>query len=118
MSETATRAPKQGRPADQSAQSDPFASPAEYLLGKGWKCLGDPSWQTATWLDPTKPAVGYESKEPVFAPGADGKPARVMAPNGKGGLEPAEQTVWHPPADPVPLQLALLTQIERDRKAE
>ena len=124
-----------GKPAPQGdgpVQADPYGDPVAYLLAKGWKCLGNPEWQSAMWLDPTQPLVSYYSEQECmydaevreeYTDPADGlkkvryrvEQRHVLAQDGRGGaLQSARRQVFHPKVTPINLGQALMTQIERD----
>lgn len=132
----ATPATVERRPAPQPAAGDPgpyqgAPSSAQYLLSKGWKCLGNPDWPGALWLDPTKPLAGTYGEEPCLydvevrdEQVVDGKikvtyrkeQRQVMVPDsrGGGGQVSARRTVYHPPVTPLSLAAASLVQMQRD----
>jgi hypothetical protein len=105
------------------AAADPFQDPAEYLASRGWRCLGNPAWSTAGWLDPEKPLKGFYESVPRMRRVPDGNGGwaeeQVMAQtgDGQGTQRPVVQLRWNPPAEPVGMQEALLTQMERDAAA-
>ena len=39
--------------------ASPHTDPVEFLLSKGWKCLGNPAWESSLWLDPEQPLVAH-----------------------------------------------------------
>lgn len=109
----------------------PYTDPTAYLQARGWKCLGEPSWPSALWVDPEQPQHAHYRREPIMAPrlvqktyrdDADGREKtrvveelqQVMAQDGRGGYKHAERLVFHPKAMPVSVVEALQTQIERD----
>lgn len=135
----ATNAPQQqqNRPQGTTATADvpdPYTDPAAYLRSKGWKCLGDPSWPTAEWLDPEAPRRDSYSKKKVeyqvqvddVITHRDGRKEvktrtetkRVMAQDGRGTYQEAEQVVYHPAVQGVPMTHALRIQTDRDLRAE
>lgn len=134
---SATAQPQQQRGSGDKTETggppDPFVNPQSYLRSKGWKCLGDPSWPTAGWLDPTKPLKDSYTTEPIMThvwdyEGTDekGHPKfqrmlrQVQAQNGQGApvrLELAFRDHFHPKVQPVDMQTALMIQMERDQAA-
>lgn len=93
---------------------DPYEDPVGYLKSRGWKPLGNPSWSSCRWKDPLKPRKGYFTKQPILAANADGEMEQVMVPDGFGKTRPGERPVYHPPGEPVSMQEALGTQLDRD----
>ena len=118
----------------RGGQPDPYTDPASYLQSKGWKCLGNPDWPSAGWLDPSKPLTEEKSEVPVMAPHLvpdgvtpEGKPKfkyeirQVQVQDGTGvtGQKvPAFRTHIRPKVEPIPMQEALMIQLERDMKAD
>lgn len=89
-----------------------------YLKAKGWRCIGNPAWPTARYLDPTKPLATRTHMEPRFARAIDGKMKQVQAFTGKlnGEVAPVEQVVVEPAATPLSLEDALQIQMGRDEQ--
>ena len=121
------------RPAPKET-NDPYGDPVAYLRAKGWKCLGNPDWPTARWIDPTQPAAAHYTTEDILVPQVIEKKFRddrdglektrlveelqhVMVQDGRGKQVRAQRTVYHPKATPVPIEFALLAQMERDAAA-
>ncbi len=110
----------------------PHNDPGAWLLSKDWKCLGNPEWASALWLDPTKPLVSYYSEEPCMYDVEvreelveDNKikvkyrtePRQVLAKDGRGGPEvAARRSVFHPAVTPLTLSQALMVQLDRDAR--
>lgn len=125
----ATETAERRTQAQQQAPS-PHDSGAEYLLAKGWKCLGRPSWEHSLWLDPTKPLVSGYTEEPCMYDAEireeyveDGKvktrfrteKRQIMTNSGHGGAPvAARRAVFHPAVTPMSLQQALFCQLTRD----
>lgn len=128
--ETANRPPAK----QDSAAPSPYETPIDYLKSKGWKCLGNPEWPSAGWLDPTKPLKDGYVDEPVMAMMIDwtatdehgkskpvAKLTQVQCQNGQGmptRYEAAFRKRFIPKVSPVNMQFALLIQMERDMKAQ
>lgn len=117
------------RPA-QPGELDPYSDGIAYLKAKGWRCLGNPEWPTAKWLDPTQPLVAHYTEEPIYYDHEvreeyyqDGQrkiryrmeKRQILAQDGSAGaLVAAKRFVFHPKVTPVDMQHALSVQLERD----
>lgn len=110
MSETATpgKTAKSAGIKTDAPDFDPWDSPGEYLLSKGWKPQGDPRRHWTKWLDPTKPEKETYSKRLALT--------RVDPRTKK--VEEIYQTVVTPAAWPLSRNEAVLIQIERDVAAQ
>ncbi len=113
------------------APIDPNKDAIAYLQAKGWKCLGNPEWASALWLDPTQPLVAFSTREKIMYTtsipeeyiDADGRrrtrfkqeERQILAQTGDGGaLQGATREVYHPAVVPVSVSYALMVQMERD----
>lgn len=112
--------------------ANPHTDPTEYLFSKGWKCLGNPSWESSLWLDPEQPLTSYYSEEKCmyqasvreqYVDPSDGQrktrfkieERQVLAQTGDGGApQGAVRQVFHPAVTPVLQSEALLRQVQRD----
>lgn len=110
----------------------PHADPVEYLLSKGWKCLGPTGWESSQWLDPEQPLTHYYSEEKCMYQATVREPytdketgerrtlykteeRQILAQTGDGGaLQGAVRSVFHPAVVGVFMPHALRTQLERD----
>ncbi len=113
------------------APIDPHKDAIAYLQQKGWRCLGNPEWASALWLDPTQPLIAYSTREKIMYTttvpeeymDADGRrktrfkseERQILAQTGDGGaLQGATREVYHPAVVPVGVSYALMVQLERD----
>jgi hypothetical protein len=114
------------------APNDPYRDQPAYLASKGWRCLGNPEWNSSLWLDPDQPLVARYSEEPCmyevevreeYTDERDGlvkvrykkEMRQIMAQDGRGGAsQAARRTVYHPKVTPVNLAQAMMIQMERD----
>ncbi len=117
-------------PMNAVGATNPHGDPAAYLLEKGWRCLGNPSWESSHWLDPMQPLVSSYTEEPCMYEVEmrdeyveDGKVKvrykkemrQVLAQDGRGGGgQAARRYVYHPKVKPMGLSDALMAQLERD----
>jgi hypothetical protein len=110
----------------------PHADPVEYLLSKGWKCLGNPQWESSQWLDPEQPLAPSYTEQPCMVdavvrenyvdPNTSERRTRykveqrqILCQTGDGGaLQGGVRQVFHPAVTPVAQSDALLRQIQRD----
>jgi hypothetical protein len=124
----ADRPPQKSAPASE----DPYGDPVAYLRGKGWRCLGNPEWPTARWVDPEQAPAAHYTTEKIVVRKMVNRPHRdpatgkevmrlveeeqhIMAQDGSGGPPvPAYRAVFHPQVTPVAMEVALLTQMDRE----
>lgn len=124
--------PPPGVPAAAMNPLNPHTDPVAYLLGKGWRCLGNPEWSSSLWLDPTQPLAAYYTEEPCtyqvevreeYVDKATNsvkvryklETRQVLAQDGRGGAaQAARRKVYHPKGTPMTVSQALMIQIERD----
>lgn len=107
---------------------------ALWLFDRGWKSLGNPSWETAKWFDPARPLKTEKHEVPCFGyverldhndRDASGKPKLKIVheqlydqdgtPQGNRRI-PITQTVIVPPASAMTRQEAILVQLDRERR--
>jgi hypothetical protein len=96
---------------------DPYEQPAEYLKAKGWHCIGNPNWQSARWLHPTRSEKETQYKEKIFAYNQKGEYRQVTVDDGTGNKIDAERIVIIPRLEPMTLQDALIIQMDEDMTA-
>lgn len=119
------------QPKQDSSTPSPYGkSGPDYLLAKGWKCIGDPDWPDAGWLDPTKPLQDSWTTEKIEAyawvpAGADERGQRqfkrvlqhISVQDGQGAPvrpELAYREHFHPKVQPVDIKTAIMVQMNRD----
>ncbi len=111
---------------------NPSKDAVAYLLAKGWRCIGDPTWEDSRWLDPMQPLVAYYTEEPCmyeievkedYTDERDGQvrsrwkveKRQILAQDGRGGVQQAaKRVVYHPRGIPLTQRGAVEAQIERD----
>lgn len=111
-----------------------YEDPAQYLLAKGWRPLGNVQWESCLWLDPTQPLAAQSREEPIEADfeeqetykDQDGRQRtrikivrrQLTVQDAQGNLNvvQAKRLVKTAAAVPVGLQQAVHTQIERDMR--
>ncbi len=123
------------RPQTAGQLVNPHTDPAQYLLSKGWRCLGNPAWESALWMDPEQPLRSYYTEEPCMYPVEvreeyvdpntqqlkvryKTEQRQVLAQDGRGGAAvAARRQRFHPKGNPMSMSAAMMLQLERDAEA-